>query len=123
MFEDDLYTELNAKWNAVIIAKPTFTKGEKQDLGVATKQLHIKDDPLATYATQAILTDLMTERSFLTIQSNSTADLLLYLSEIRRIINAYTTDNVTWRVLSRHIQKLNQLSKLTVTVHRLTDGV
>lgn len=121
--EDDIYTALTTYWNAVVIAKPAFTKGDKQTLGSSVHQCHIKDDPESVYEHQSLQKDLLIEKAFISIQATTTTDIAAYLAEIRRIVNAHTTDDVEWRVTKKNISKTPQQIKLIIEVTSLTDGV
>jgi hypothetical protein len=97
-FDNDVYAELNAQWNAVVIAKPTFYVGDQGGVRNKPQYISIKEhrgklDP-ATIGTVPMYKKV--RNALIKITATNSADLELYNSEVFRIIAAKKGDGYYW---------------------------
>ena len=122
-FETAIYTQLNASWNAAIITEPTYVVGGPivtNELGV----LYIVEDEDSEYDLLTLdSADTLIRTAQLQINCSSDANAKSYLSEIRRIINAYRPSEEDWHVLRAVVRKMHEKRLLQVLVQSKQYGV
>jgi len=123
-FEDAIATQLAASWNIIVIAKPAMKVGGPEN-DTESNKLIIREDETGEYN---LLTldgkDTLFRIAYLSINCLSDNDVKAYLSEIRRIINAYiVADSEEWHVLRRVVRKMDKKRLLIVTAQSKQYGV
>lgn len=122
-FETAIYTQLNASWNGTVITKPTFVVGGPivtNEVGV----LYIEEDEDAEYNLLTLdSADTLIRNATLAINTTSDDNVNNYLSEIRRIINAYRPSEEDWHVIRRTVRKMHEKRLLKVLVQSKKYGV
>ena len=99
---DDIVSELDTKWNAVVIAKPTFRDAYLVETAKFPNRVYIRINDGVSILPSAINQSLQPRQTtfWITIYAKDRADLELYMGEIRRIINAKTIAGGWWTIVS-----------------------
>ena len=106
----EIQTQLDASWNAVVIAKPTFKDG-KVRMEINLNTIYIKmETARAEYVTSGVnASDQITTKWQMRLITESKADADKYLDEVRRILSAYDLTNGYWHVDSWNLHKVGKI--------------
>ena len=96
----ELETELNAQWNAVIIAEPTFYNGDLRNTSLYPAVVFITVSPATLKITSAKnQAYIQNQRFLIKIIAKDLTNLPLYRSEIGRIITSKNVSGGTWSII------------------------
>ena len=96
----ELETELNAQWNAVIIAEPTFYNGDLRNTSLYPAVVFITVRPATLKITSAKnQAYIQNQRFLIKIIAKDLTNLPLYRSEIGRIITSKNVSGGTWSII------------------------